>query len=191
MESVNLNLEDIDGVVITHCHYDHIGGLPELAVGRKLKVDVICTENVERYLAKNNFFRYIFDNGWAQFKRELLGSIEVEFVKVPHSPFLETSAVIMRIGDKRVAYIPDISKISSLLLKKISQCNPIIFDGTFIEESKLGHISVRSSLSLLTKDKIVLLTHINHSEDEIKYQNLQKNYDFHLASDFDTITLNC
>ena len=51
LESLGINAIDIDGIILTHTHVDHINGLRVFT--KKYNTKVYLTENVKRY--KRNF----------------------------------------------------------------------------------------------------------------------------------------
>src|SRR5207247_4693776 len=76
--------EDLDGILITHEHSDHISGLTVLAA--KLRIPVYCNrltrEAVEAIIESPIVFR-IFETG----SRFAVGDVEVETFSVPHDAY--------------------------------------------------------------------------------------------------------
>ncbi len=112
---VEQNKEKIKGIIITHAHEDHIGGLPYLLSKINVPIyssDLTCglIENKlkEHSLPKPTEFVTVKPN-----ERIKLGSMEIEFIHVNHSipaamaVALHTAAgTIIHTGDFKVDYTP-------------------------------------------------------------------------------------
>ena len=112
---VEQNKDKIKGIIITHAHEDHIGGLPYLLskisapiYSSPLSVGLIGNKLREHSLSKNPDLREVKAGS-----RVKLGSFEVEFIHVNHSIpdslaiALHTPAgTIVHTGDFKVDYTP-------------------------------------------------------------------------------------
>jgi len=180
----NLRLQEIDGIILTHLHWDHSIGLFELTSGQKLNIPIFAGKKVIKSLTEEKQFKYIFEAGFAQIGNKIKG-IDLSFLEVAHDNLFFTYAVkISACPDKTILYAPDISKILDEFKNASNESDLIILDGTFINSSISSHVSIRESINELKGDlNKIIFTHINHSEDISKINSLLSDTGAKLAED--------
>jgi len=160
-------VEQIDAVLITHEHYDHVGGMDDL---RPYKgVDVYALERVCGVIKRNMPYCFNGKNypGIPQINlHEItppystfpIGNIEVTPVYCKHAnlPILG-----FRIGD--FAYMTDISAISDDELHKLSGVTHLVVDA-LRQQPHFSHFSLEQAIDFAKKigSKKVLFTHCSH-----------------------------
>ena len=113
----NLRLQEIDGIILTHLHWDHSIGLFELTSGQKLNIPVFAGKKVIKSLIEEKQFKYVFDVGFAHIGDKIKG-IDLSFKEVDHDELFPTYAVRISVDSgKTIIYAPDISKISETFKK--------------------------------------------------------------------------
>ncbi|MDO8452688.1 MAG: MBL fold metallo-hydrolase [bacterium] len=180
----NLRLQDIDEITLTHLHHDHAGGLIELASGKAWNKQLVIPGAIQAKL-KRGHVGYLFSNGFIKFTTSRL----ISFFKVEH--WIGEPCFGIQIGDKgKVVYSGDISEISQSLLNRIKQTKLVIIDGTFLSESKKGHVSIKESCEVLKPlGKKVIFTHIDHSQNRREIEKFLKPFGFQLAFDGMEVTV--
>ena len=178
----NLRLQDLSCITISHLHWDHSAGLFDLSSGKVISVPLLVHSIIRRSLLNNNTFNYIFKNKWAKFSK--IREVSIKFVKIKHDPNFPTFAIKVLNGSKQILIATDIFKINKKFLNEAKKSNLIIFDSTFLTESKHWHMAVMKSAPILANvNKNVIYTHINHSENVKSVTEFLVKFGFRLAFD--------
>ena len=185
-----LRLQDLDLVVVTHLHFDHVGGLMEMSTGKHLEVPVLVSEKNWILLMMRDEIKYLVGVKFIKLISESEGrELGVELFEIPHDPKFPTCAVIVHEDNKQAWYSSDVAKITDKMLERMKNIDLAIFDATFLNEKifpakKLNHITVEESAPILAKlNKEVIFSHINHSEDFAKMEVFLNKFGFELAKD--------
>ena len=150
---VERNKEKIRGIVITHGHEDHIGGLAYLL--KKVNVPVYATRLtiglIEGKLREQGLYGKVTLNVVEPKKTVKMGCMAVEFIKVNHSipdsvgMAIHTPAgVIVHTGDFKVDYSP--------------------IDGKIIDLARFGELGSRGVLALMADSTNAERPGYTHSE---------------------------
>lgn len=156
-------ITNLDSVIITHEHEDHVGGLKDVLRG-------------------NRSIRIIRIKPGQHFK---LFGIEFYAFKVPHSRVLPT--VGLEIDD--YVYIPDSASLEQAM-KYLSEAKYAILDGSCLGRSFGGHVSINEIIATvkpLKNLKKIYFTHNGHTRKTHKeMQKLVRELGdsrFHIAYD--------
>lgn len=178
----NLRLQDLSGIVISHLHWDHSAGLFDLSSGKNLNISVLVHPENKKILKSNNTFNFIFKKHWAKFSP--ISGVNIKLIKITHDPDFPTFAVKITHNNKQILIATDIFKMDKNILREIKCSDLIIFDATFLNESKHWHMSIKESAPIFQRlNKKVIFTHINHSENTTKVIKFLKKFGFKLAFD--------
>lgn len=146
-QMLDLNLESLEGIVLSHSHYDHTGGLLGILEGIKKKVNVVAHPEIfkESYAVVNGT-RYIGS------PRDMRERAEMQGARwILHRDPLEILPGVWTTGeilnDERVEY--EIMKSTGVFMKKNNQYVP-----DFMED-EIG-------LALITKKGLVVVGGCSH-----------------------------
>jgi len=144
LASVDLAIGDIAGILVTHEHTDHIGGLEVLL--KKHDIPVYCNRGTAREISKcpaKNF--RIFETG-ATFE---IADFSVRSFAVPHDA---TEPVGFRISHSEgvVGAVTDLGKVTRLVADALRGVNALLFESNYDEEmlvnsSRPWHLKQRIS----------------------------------------------
>jgi phosphoribosyl 1,2-cyclic phosphate phosphodiesterase len=165
------NITDIDAILITHEHKDHIGGLDDIRpinYFRNHSIAIYCEDNVRQVIQKD--FSYAFgDNKYP-------GVPEMNLITIDDSPFYIDDIPIIpirlmhyhlpilgfRIAD--FTYITDASFIEEREIEKIKGSHTMIVNA-LRPQKHYSHFSIQEAIDLIQicKPEQAFLTHISHS----------------------------
>lgn len=175
------NVKHIDGILLTHEHKDHIGGLDDVRAfnyTERAPVNIYATEQVQRSIRKD--FDYAFgDNvypGAPQFNLVTIDGqtpfrvkdTDVIPIKGMHS---KLPVLGFRIGG--IAYLTDFNKIEPEEIEKIKGVEVLVINA-LRREHHLSHFTLAEALHIryLVQPKFTYFTHVSHQMG--RYQQIEQ-----------------
>jgi pyrroloquinoline quinone biosynthesis protein B len=154
----------IAAVVLTNADVDHVAGL--LSLRERQKFELIALPAVHEALAMNPIFDVISAARPVQARAgELLRTpdgLTVELFPVPGKAPLylegddpklgseggETAGVLVRDGDRTLAYIPGCAELTFAVLARMEQADAVFFDGTLFTDDEMVRAGVGEKTGL-------------------------------------------
>lgn len=174
------NIREIDAVLITHSHHDHVAGLDEIRAynfSMKRDIDFYANEIAESELRKH--FDYVFRAdkypGIANVNIKPIGKnalnvegIEVIPIEVMHN---KLPVVAFRIDD--FAYVTDIKTISDEEFEKLKGVKHLVLS-VLRHEEHFSHFNYKEALDFIDKlkPKHTYFMHLSHQFG--KHKDLEK-----------------
>jgi len=168
-QCLTVGLTNIDAVLLTHNHFDHIGGLEELRpITGKRAMPIWCEPYVQDELRKRLYYVFsIAVKGYASnivFESiDISQPFEVEGIEIiPIRMYHHRLPVVgFRIG--KLAYLTDFTEITDCELTKLEGVEVLIIEALRHREH-ISHISVSQALGFIERIAPMksFLIHMNH-----------------------------
>lgn len=188
LQELNVNPNDIDAILITHIHVDHVKGLPVLL--KKINPCVYMTEKMHPYLD------YIENYTIIETDTITIKDIEVNVIKTSHDTDDSVGYIINNEG-KSIVYITDTGYINRKYFDLLKNRNIYIMESNHDVEmlnngkypfelrqrilSDKGHLSNYDSAKYLStfignNTKYILLVHLSEENNtqELAYDTLNE-----------------
>jgi phosphoribosyl 1,2-cyclic phosphodiesterase len=161
-EAAGRRPEDVDAILLTHEHSDHIGGIGPLS--RRYKIPLYCSEVVRAHaLAKHGEFPDV--RPFTQGVPFQVGTLVVQPFSVPHDA-LDPVCFVVSSGSVSVGVVTDLGTPTNLVRQKLRQCQLVVLefnhDPDLLRQcsypwrtkqrilSRLGHLSNETAAELLS-----------------------------------------
>lgn len=196
LQALQAGLRQVDGVLYTHCHADHVFGFDDLRVFSRLtKRSIPVYGNAPTIAELRQVFSYVFrktQEGGGKPQVETIvvdapfqvGEVLVQPIPVFHG---ELPIFGYRIGD--LAYITDCSSIPPQSLKLLQDLDILIL-GVVRFDPHPTHMHVAQALDLVAKlqPKQTYFTHISHLMD---HSEVSRSLPAGVYLAYDGLTLSC
>ena len=179
LEKQHLKTPDLNGIILSHLHWDHCAGLVDLSAGKPHGINIFCHSKVRKSLLTNPFFSFLFPH-FAKFSTLPKW---LNLIPVKHDPNFFTCALTINTS-KKIFIATDIWELTPQAQKELSSSDIIIFDGTFLHRSAHWHMGVEKACQILSLSTAqIWFTHINHSENIHETKSFISQFNFKLAHD--------
>ena len=189
LDSDGISPKDIDAILITHTHTDHIRGLASLT--KRHNIPVYVTRSMVRSIKE----KVDINNIKLMEEDFILKDLNIELIPVSHDTEGSLGFVLSK-EDKSLVYITDTGYINQNIFPKIKNKNIYIFESNHDEKmvmdgpyhytvkqrvlSDFGHLSNITAAKYLTnivgrKTKKIILAHISdtNNTEEIAYKTVK------------------
>ncbi len=183
-QALRENIADIDAIVYTHCHLDHVSGFDDLRAfcwhhesplplyASAETMQVLRTMYPWAFSPDNTYLGYVRPDG-----REIdgpfrVGSMEVIPVPVQHAS-VQTNGYVFQCGDKRIGYACDVKSIPEESLHLLEGLDILVLDCLRRREHPT-HMALAETLAVIERVRPVrgYLTHMSHDFDYEEFASL-------------------
>ena len=166
---LNCNSPHLDALLITHSHYDHVGGVDDLRPYCKTRdFPIYCKADVSENLHQHIpycFVRHPYP-GVPSFKIHRINpnrSFKIGDIKVTPLPVMHYQLEILGFRINDFAYITDARTISEKTINRIKGVDTLVINALRIQEH-LSHFNLEQALEVVKaiNPRITYLTHLSH-----------------------------
>lgn len=170
MQMLNNAVSDIDAILFTHAHRDHIAGLDDIRGYNYIlnkKIDVFATREV--FASLNEQFPYIFNNtryfGAPQINENLISHqpFDVYGVKVTPIKVWHHKMEVLGFRIKDFTYITDASEIPAKEMDKIKGSRIVVINA-LRKSHHVSHLSLDEAIEIIKtiNPEKAYITHMSH-----------------------------
>lgn len=128
LSKLDLKLDDLNAILITHEHSDHIGGLGVLE--RQAAIPIYGTDSTLNYIKNETKLGKMPEGIYNSIKAEevfSIGDITVESVRISHDA-VDPVAYVLSYGDKKAGVVTDLGFYNEQIISKFSNLNSLLIE---------------------------------------------------------------
>ena len=173
-QALKYGLKKVDGVFITHCHYDHVGGLDELRIFSMRKA-LPCLLSQATFQCLKKSYAYLFHKGEERLRfnchiiKKEYGKLNFFDFEVGYVHYFQKQIKVTGFKIGNFAYITDISKYKKDIFDHLQGVKLLVISA-IREKATAFHMGLDSVISFSQKigAEKTYLTHIAHEVDHEK-----------------------
>lgn len=172
-QALAFGIHTLDGLILTHTHYDHIAGIDEVRIFNvREKKSIPCLLSRDSFIELQKRYYYFFNKEGLSAKLDFFpfdeerGEVDFLGLKVGFCNFYQASMKVSgyRVGD--FAYITDIQKYDESIFDELKGVEQLVLSALRPDASPF-HLSFEEAIafSKRVKPKQTYITHVGHFLD--------------------------
>ncbi len=176
-QALRHQINHLEGVIITHVHYDHIGGLDDLRIFyfiKKKPLHCLISKMSMEEIRLRFFYQFIepkaHNSKPVRFDYDILqnlrGKVNFEGIDLQYMTYYQGDMPVTGLRFGNLAYVSDIKSYPDTLFEDLKGIETLIVSGLRYTESPV-HFSIPEAIAFAKKvgPKKVYLNHIGHEID--------------------------
>jgi phosphoribosyl 1,2-cyclic phosphate phosphodiesterase len=179
-QALKYHITHIDALLLTHAHYDHIGGLDDLRTfSMQTGKPIDCFLSEETFKEVKNRFSYLFkerekdETLSAKFKFTVLegdeGEKNFQGIKIKYFSYFQKKVKVLGYRIGKLAYISDIKEYNETIFENLKDLDMLVLSALRENVSPV-QFNLKEAISFAEKVKAkkTYFTHIAHEIDHEK-----------------------
>lgn len=199
-QALRYPIKRVDGLILTHSHYDHVGGLEELRAFNFMQGGAIpCLLSHETFKAVKKLFYYLFEprygqqNYTSQFDFQPLrgdrGALEFCTLSLRYFSYLHSGMRVLGIRFGDLAYITDIKEYPETIFEDLAGVSTLVLSALRFTKSDI-QFSIDEAVDFAIKSG-AKRTYLIHMAHDIEYHHIQTLLPESIKPAYDGLTLPC
>ena len=168
-QALKYDITHLDGVILTHSHYDHIGGLDELRIYYyRNQKPVPCLASPETLEEIKVRYHYVLTQGKFNFQltERDQGEMVFEGLDLKYFSYFQKEMKVMGLRLKDFAYVVDILSYEEDIFAALEGVKTLVIDGLAWERTS-AHLGICEVIEFAKKVgcERTYLTHVAHETD--------------------------
>lgn len=187
--ALKYGIQRLDGVLITHAHEDHIGGLNDLRPyyiqNEKKPMPMIVSRNTFD-LISGRFF-YLMDRFKPQILEDLTGTFLLDGEEIHYFTYSQQGVPVTGFRWRDFAYITDIKEYSEDIFHLLKGVKILVLSALHTEGSAM-HFSVAEAIAFSERigPRELYLTHISH---DLSHQEMNESFPISIQCAYDGLKI--
>lgn len=194
------DIKRVDGLILTHAHFDHVGGLEELrAYNFMQKAAIPCLLSNDCFESIKKLFYYLFEmpsgrlNYTSQFAFQPLsaerGTLEFCGISVRYFSYMHSGMKVLgvRLGD--IAYVTDIKEYPETIFDDLQGLSTLVVSALRFTRSEI-QFSIDEAVDFAEKCG-AKQTYLMHMAHDVEYGHIKTLLPPSIKPAFDGLTLAC
>ncbi|MCB1107869.1 MAG: MBL fold metallo-hydrolase [Chlamydiia bacterium] len=170
-QALRYGIDTLDGLLLTHTHYDHIAGLDEVRIYYfRQKKGVPCLLSKESYEELKIRYHYFLPGDETHdpklhfsLLKEEMGDTVFEGLKLSYFSYVQVGMKVNAFRFNQTAYVTDIMEYDEKVFDSLQDLDTLILSGRRWEKS-IAHLSIDEGIAFSKKigAKKTYFTHISH-----------------------------
>ncbi len=127
------SVEEVDAVLITHCHSDHVRSLSKIGLGKK----VIASPGTMNHLLKTEKYNGSDSTHLDYGQTVTLRDLSITSFPVPHDCPCQPSGFVLDDGEEKVGIATDLGEVTEEVARNLQGCTGLVIESNHSSEMLL------------------------------------------------------